>query len=208
MTSTAPRVHDRFRTKSDSGAPWELARLGSHAPRQARVGNPLPFNDSRHLAAHQFLVDEAYLLDAQRYEEWLDTLTEDIHYFMPVRVTTALGAGFDTAPAMAHFDENKYSLSRRVARFRTEHAWTEDPPSRLRHYITNVRTFASDDDVHIVVESAELLFRSRGDVNEAALVSCGREDLLRFEDERWKLARRTILVDESVLRMQNLAVFL
>lgn len=109
---------------------------------------------------------------------------------------------------MAHFDENKYSLSRRVARFRTEHAWTEDPPSRLRHYITNVRTFACEDDAHVVVESAELLFRSRGDVNEPALVSCGRRDVLRNEGGEWKLARRTITLDESVLRMQNLAVFL
>ncbi|WP_046319645.1 3-phenylpropionate/cinnamic acid dioxygenase subunit beta [Mycobacterium sp. UM_Kg1] len=182
--------------------------LGDHAPTKVRVGRPLPFNDSRHLQAHQFLVDEAYLLDAQQYSEWLDTLTEDIHYFMPVRVTTAAGAGFDTSPGMAHFDENKYSLNRRVARFATEHAWTEDPPSRLRHHITNVRTFACDDDAHLIVESAELLFRSRGDVNEAALVSCGREDLLRLTDQGWKLARRTIYVDESVLRMQNLAVFL
>ena len=36
----------------------------------------------------------------------------------------------------------------------------------------------------------------------------GREDLLRREGEQWKLARRTILVDESVIRMQNLAIFL
>ena len=172
------------------------------------VGKPLPFNDARHLQAHQFLVDEAYLLDGQHYDAWLDTLTDDVGYLMPVRVTTALRAGFDTSPGMAHFDENKYSLSRRVARFRTEHAWTEDPPSRLRHYIANVRTFACADDTHLAVESAELLFRSRGDVNEAALVSCGRSDLLRWCGDRWKLARRTITVDESVLRMQNLAVFL
>jgi phthalate 3,4-dioxygenase subunit beta len=178
------------------------------------VGKPLPFNDNRHLQAHQFLVDEAYLLDAQQYETWLDTLADDIRYLMPVRVTTALGAGFDTSPGMAHFDEDKYSLSRRVARFATEHAWTEDPPSRLRHYITNVRTFACEDDsaqAHLYVESAELLFRSRGDVNEAALVSCGRQDVLRRcgdHQDQLKLARRTILVDESVLRMQNLAVFL
>ena len=169
---------------------------------------PLPFNDSRHLAAHQFLVDEAYLLDAQRYEEWLDTLTDDVCYLMPVRVTTARGAGFDTSPGMAHFDEDKYSLSQRVARMGTEHAWAEDPPSRLRHFITNVRTFEGDDDAHLRVESAELLFRSRGDVNENALMSCGREDVLRRCDDRWKLARRTITADESVLRMQNLAVFL
>jgi 3-phenylpropionate/cinnamic acid dioxygenase small subunit len=171
----------------------------------------LPFNDSRHLQAHQFLVDEAYLLDAQEYEEWLETLTDDVRYVMPVRVTTARGAGFDTSPGMAHFDEDKYSLSQRVARMGTEHVWAEDPPSRLRHFITNVRTFASDPAEvveHLVVESAELLFRSRGDVNESALVSCGREDLLRWCDDRWKLARRRIIADESVLRMQNLAVFL
>ena len=175
----------------------------------------LPFNDIRHLQAHQFLIDEAYLLDAQQYELWLDTLTDDIRYVMPVRVTTARGAGFDTSPergpGMAHFDEDKYSLSQRVARFATEHAWTEDPPSRLRHFITNVRTFECDDPddrAHLIVESAELLFRSRGDVNESALVSCGREDLLRRCGDTWKLAQRNIIADESVLRMQNLAVFL
>lgn len=171
---------------------------------------PLPFNDVRHLQAHQFLVDEAWMLDAQQYEAWLETLTDDVRYVMPVRVTTARGAGFDTSPGMAHFDEDKYSLSQRVARMATEHAWAEDPPSRLRHFITNVRTFV-EDDAHLVVESAELLFRSRGDVNESALLSCGREDLLRRCDESQqtlKLARRAIFVDESVLRMQNLAVFL
>lgn len=171
---------------------------------------PLPFNDIRHLQAHQFLVDEAYLLDGQQYEAWLDTLTDDIRYVMPVRVTTARGAGFDTSPGMAHFDEDKYSLHQRVARMSTEYAWAEDPPSRLRHFITNVRTFAGEDSGQLVVESAELLFRSRGDVHEGALLSCGREDLLRWCDgpQTWKLARRMIIADESVLRMQNLAVFL
>lgn len=172
---------------------------------------PLPFSDTRHLTAHQFLVDEAYLLDAQQYEAWLDTLTDDVHYAMPVRVTTARGAGFDTSPGMDHFDEDKYSLRQRVARMGTEHVWAEDPPSRLRHFITNVRTFEPDypeDKAHLVVESAELLFRSRGDVNDSALMSCGRKDVLRWCDDRWKLARRTIIADESVLRMQNLAVFL
>jgi phthalate 3,4-dioxygenase beta subunit len=191
-------------TYTRSGA----SRLGTNASQKTRTGNTLRFSDERHLLAHQWLVDEAYLLDAQAYEEWLNLLADDIHYVMPVRITTALGAGFDTSPGMAHFDEDKYSLSRRVARFLTEHAWTEDPPSRLRHHLSNVRTFATDDPNHLVVESATLLFRSRGDVREGAFMSAGREDLLRREDEQWKLARRTIMVDESVIRMQNLAVFL
>jgi len=139
-----------------------------------RAGSALPFSDERHLQAHQFLVDEAYLLDGQDYPTWLSLLTEDIRYLVPVRVTTARGAGFNTAPGMAHFDEDKYSLGLRVARFATEHAWTEDPPSRLRHYVTNVRCFATVRVDELVVESAVLLFRSRGDVRESALVSAGR----------------------------------
>lgn len=196
---------------TDTGAGATLSsasRLGANASRITRSGRTLRFDDERHLLAHQWLVDEAYLLDAQAYTEWLDILAEDIHYLMPVRVTTALSAGYDTSPGMAHFDEDKYSLSRRVARFLTEHAWTEDPPSRLRHHLSNVRTFATEDPDHLVVESATLIFRSRGDVREGAFLSAGREDLLRREGEQWRLARRTILVDESVIRMQNLAIFL
>jgi phthalate 3,4-dioxygenase beta subunit len=194
-----------------NGGPYsEQSPLGGHAPTLQRTGRTLPFSDERHLQAHQWLVDEAYTLDAQHYEDWLALLTDDIHYLMPVRVTTALGAGYDSAPGMAHFDENKYSLSRRVARFLTEHAWTEDPPSRLRHYLTNVRTFATEDPDHLVVDSAVLLYRSRGDVREPAVISAGREDLLRRDPDGdgWLLARRTILVDDSVLRTQNLAIFL
>ncbi|QYC45816.1 Biphenyl dioxygenase subunit beta [Nonomuraea coxensis DSM 45129] len=182
--------------------------LGAHASTTSRVGRALAFDDARHLTAHRWLVDEAYLLDEQDYPAWLELLTEDIHYYMPVKVTTALGAGYDTAPGMAHFDENRYSLRQRVARFATEHAWTEDPPSRLRHFVTNVRTFATDRDDELIVESAVLLFRSRGDVGESALVSAGREDLLRHCEGEWKLARRLIAADESVIRMQNLAIFL
>ncbi|MFG1705274.1 3-phenylpropionate/cinnamic acid dioxygenase subunit beta [Nonomuraea sp. M3C6] len=184
------------------------SRLGGHAPALQRTGPTLPFADERHLLAHQWLVDEAYLLDAQDYESWLGLLADDIHYLMPVRVTTARGAGYDCAPGMAHFDEDKYSLSRRVARFQTEHAWTEDPPSRLRHHLANVRTFATPDPGHLVVDSAVLLYRSRGDVREAALISAGREDLLRRDGDGWRLARRTILADDAVLRTQNLAIFL
>lgn len=186
----------------------EQSVLGNHAPRTQRTGESLPFDDALHLQAHRWLVDEAYLLDAQDYDAWMSRIAEDVHYLMPVRVTTALGAGYSTSPGMAHLDENRYSLSRRVARFATEHAWTEDPPSRLRHYVTNVRTFRTDNPDEIIVDSAVLLFRSRGDVREAATVSAGREDLLRRTGTGWELARRTIMVDESVIRMQNLAIFL
>ena len=171
------------------------------------ASQPLPYGDPAHLAAHQFLVEEAALLDAADYAGWLDLLCEDIRYVMPVRVTTARGAGFDSLADMGHFDENMYALRKRVQRLATDHAWTEDPPSRTRHFVTNVRTFRHRTS-ELRVESSLLLFRSRGDTREPDLISAGRTDLLRETGDGLKLARREITVDESVLRTQNLAVFL
>ncbi|MQA17425.1 MAG: 3-phenylpropionate/cinnamic acid dioxygenase subunit beta, partial [Pseudonocardiaceae bacterium] len=160
----------------------------------------LPYSDERHLRAWQWLVEEASLLDRQDYVRWLGLMTDDVRYLMPVRVTTARNAGFDTLAGMSHFDEDLYSLRKRVERFATEHAWTEDPPSRLRHHVSNVRTFAFQDD-HLRVESAVLVFRSRGDIRDADLVSAGRTDLMRHDSSgQLLLARREIQVDESVLR--------
>jgi phthalate 3,4-dioxygenase beta subunit len=174
----------------------------------ARHAESLPFDDPRHLAASRFLVDEAYVLDAQLYDQWLSMLTDDVTYRMPVRVSTARNAGFDTSPGMDHFNEDRYSLERRVARFATEHAWTEDPPSRLRHHVTNIRCSVTPTDGELLVESAVMLFRSRGDVREPAFVSAGRRDILRSTPGGWRLAQREVLADESVLRTQNLAIFL
>ena len=180
------------------------------------AGRPLPYSDPVHQAAHQFLVEEAALLDGADYAGWLALLCEDIRYLMPVRVTTARGADFDSLAGMAHFDENMYALRKRVERLATDHAWTEDPPSRTRHFVSNVRTFPAGDAAgagpapraELRVESSLLLFRSRGDTREADLVSAGRTDTLRPAGDGYRLARREIVVDESVLRTQNLAIFL
>jgi phthalate 3,4-dioxygenase subunit beta len=174
------------------------------------TARPLPYTDPAHQAAHQFLVEEAALLDAADYRGWLDLLCADIRYLMPVRVTTARGAGFDSLADMGHFDEDMYALRKRVQRLATDHAWTEDPPSRTRHFVTNVRTFRNGgaEPAEFLVQSAVLLFRSRGDTREADLVSAGRTDLLRETAAGLRLARREITVDEAVLRTQNLAVFL
>jgi phthalate 3,4-dioxygenase beta subunit len=171
------------------------------------AGQPLRYGDLAHQDAHQFLVEEAALLDAADYAGWLNLLCEDIRYVMPVRVTTARGAGFDSLADMGHFDEDMYSLRKRVQRLATDHAWTEDPPSRTRHFVSNVRTFRHQA-AELRVESALLLFRSRGDTREPSLISAGRTDLLRETGDGLRLARREIKVDESVLRTQNLAVFL
>jgi ethylbenzene dioxygenase beta subunit len=52
------------------------------------------------------------------------------------------------------------------------------------------------------------LYRSRGSDPEHDLISAERRDVLRKEEGQWKLRRRVILLDHSVVTTHNLAVFL
>jgi len=168
---------------------------------------PIDYMDPRHQRATQFLVEEAHLLDTSQFEAWLELLDPGIRYRMPVRVTAMKGADEAELSTMHHFDEDLYSLRKRVERFQTDTAWTEDPQSRLRHHVSNVRTFVRSED-ELVVESAVLLYRSRGDRTAPSMLSAGRTDVLVATVDGLNLRTRDIVIDESVLRTQNLAIFL
>jgi phthalate 3,4-dioxygenase beta subunit len=160
------------------------------------------------LAAHDFLVLEAEILDERRYRDWLLLLSDDVRYRMPVRVTVHGGAESSTLEGMSHFDEDRYTLGKRVERLSGEHAWTEDPPSRVRRFVTNVRCAPGQEAGDIEARSYLLMFRSRGDVRPPEWVAAERRDTLRITDGTLRLRSREITVDESVLRTQNLALFL
>ncbi len=172
-----------------------------------RARAPLPYGDLRHQSAAQFLVEEAHLLDSADFEGWLGLMDPQIRYRMPVRVTAVKATDEADVQTMDHFDEDWYSLSKRVQRFQTDYAWTEDPQSRIRHHISNVRTFEGDGE-ELIVESAVLLYRSRGDRTAPSLLSAGRTDVLVPSPNGLRMRSRDIEIDESVLRTQNLAIFL
>src|SRR5207302_1976960 len=81
---------------------------------------PLPYSSPEHQRAHQFLVEEAHLLDSGRWDEWLELLTDDVTYLMPARVTVAAVA--TEQPSIDHFAEDRYSLRKRVERMATAYA--------------------------------------------------------------------------------------
>ncbi len=176
----------------------------SAAPETAGLGR---VSVEDHYAVTAFLVDEAETLDRAAYREWLAFLTDDISYRMPVRVTAAHTLANSFLDGMDHFSEDRYSLVKRVERFETDHAWTEDPPSRTRRFVTNVRAWYGGDD-DLVAKNYLLFFRSRGDTRQPDWVSAERIDRLRRTDGGFQIAERFIAVDEAVLRTQNLAVFL
>ncbi len=109
---------------------------------------------------------------------------------------------------MTYLDENLHSLRQRIDRMATEHAWSEDPPSRTRRIVTNVLTFQLEHD-ELGVSSYLLLLRNRGDVRLPDFLSAARTDVLRSAaDGELRLARRTVNLDESVLRTHNMSFFL
>lgn len=161
-----------------------------------------------HAQVVDFLHLEAELLDDREHRAWLELLASDVRYRAPVRYTSPHTLADSTLPDLGHFDDDHYSLTKRVERFETEHAWAEDPPSRTRRFVTNVRCWPGDHEGELIARSNLLLFRSRGDREGPDLLSARRTDLLRDGPAGLRLARRELLIDESVLRTQNLAVFL
>lgn len=87
-----------------------------------------------------FIYEEAELLDDQKFEEWLQLWDEQARYRMPVCVThTKRQKSEEFQENFGHFDESKEMLSMRIKRLGTSAAWAEDPPSRTRHFVSNLR---------------------------------------------------------------------
>ena len=156
----------------------------------------------------QFLYSEAELLDHRRFDEWLDLMADDFLYQMPVRLTREAGQTGDLSMEMMHFDDDKNTLSMRVERLKTDFAWAEDPPSRTRHLVTNVRIREGDRPGEYHVQSYFLIYRNRGMSAEADLLAGQKDDLIRRDGDSFKLVKRLITVDQSTLGTRNLAIFI
>lgn len=156
----------------------------------------------------QFYTAEAALLDEHRYSEWIDLFTDDTHYFMPIRRTMSrrqIDREFTKPGEMAFFDDGKHVLNSRVLKLESGTAWSEDPPSRTRHLITNVRVL-DENGPELTVASNFLLYRTRLKSEEDQWVG-RREDVLRRTDAGLKVARRYIYLDQTILLSQNLSNF-
>lgn len=162
----------------------------------------------RHHECRSFYTREARVLDDHRLDAWLDLLTSDIEYRVPVRVTRERGSKRSEFSADSHhYDETRQTLEARVQRFQTEFAWSEDPPSRVRRFVSNVDVH-SVDDPELSVSSYLLLHRGQGEEAGAGVYLSGRrEDVLRRVDGDLHLANRVVYLDHTRIPMRNITVF-
>jgi 3-phenylpropionate/cinnamic acid dioxygenase small subunit len=161
-----------------------------------------------------FFYQEAELLDQWRYEEWLDLLTEDVRYWMPLARNVRFGEQAEAEytrelDELAWFDEGKAILTLRVQQLMTGIHWAEEPLSRVSHLITNVHltdakpSYASPEEV--TARSRFLVYRNRLE-DETDFYVGKREDVLRRVDGRWKIAVRRMWLDQNVLLPKNLTI--
>jgi 3-phenylpropionate/cinnamic acid dioxygenase small subunit len=166
-------------------------------------------NETVYVELHEFLDDEAALLDNDQLTEWLELLAKDLVYRAPVRVTKNRADGLGFSPTMAHFDDTYSSLSRRVARAtKSPNAFAVDPPSRVRRHVSNVRVYRTTKNDEYRVLSYVLAVRSHADQSAVGVVSAERQDVIRRTDAGWRLSRRDIYLTHSALGVPNLAFFL
>lgn len=160
------------------------------------------------LACERFLYREAELLDDGDLHGWLDLLTEDVDYRIPRRVTRERGAEqSEFSDEGFLYREDIGTLRTRVNRYDREYAWAENPPSRTRRLVGNVRVKRADDD-EVDVRSNLLLYRGQGDEADHDLIACERLDTLRRTEDGLRLAERTVHLDQTILATRNLSFFL
>jgi 3-phenylpropionate/cinnamic acid dioxygenase small subunit len=156
-------------------------------------------------SVEQFLYREVRLLSELRYEEWLDLFTDEVRYWMPARETIA---GQPDALAgdseMAYFDDDKAFLAARIERLRSPLAHAEQPPSRLRYFVSNVEIEEAGED-EIDVRCNLLVYQSRLERTEVSYVG-RREDRLRRAGSSWRVTTRKIILDQTLVP-RSISVF-
>ena len=159
--------------------------------------------------AQAFLNREARLQDDHQWNEWLALFAEELRYWMPVvtnRIGRDLGKEISAYGEVAHFDDDKTSLTNRIKRLQTGMAWAETPPSRTRHLISNVEIMAQDEQGGLEVRSHFLLYRSHLEY-DFEIFSGYRLDHWRPHQDEWLIDRRDIILDQAVVTQKNLGIF-
>ena len=158
----------------------------------------------------QFLYHEANLLDQRRFPEWLDLITDDIRYWMPMSRNVKFGEQDERELTrelqdVSWIDEGKVTLDQRVRQIMTGIHWAEEPLSRIVHMVSNVViTDVSGDEVSLSCRF--FAYRNRVETETDFFVG-RRNDTLRKVDGEWKICRREVILAQSVLLAKNLTLF-
>lgn len=181
------------------------------APIAAAAGAVAPADCATTHEVSTFLYLEADLLDEWMFDEWFALLATDLDYWSPTRENrTHRERKHETAKrgGSAYFEENHADMAQRIDRLKTHMAWAEEPPSRTRHLVTNVRVFTTENVEEFAVNSNFLVYRTRSERDEDQILGQRRDLIRRVDtDAGFEIVRREIRFDQSTLLIKNLSAF-
>jgi 3-phenylpropionate/cinnamic acid dioxygenase small subunit len=115
-----------------------------------------------------FVVREARLLDAKRYEEWNGLFTDDAMYWVPLAPDQADGINHTS-----HLYEDKLLRDLRIERLKSPRAFSQQPPSRSHHLLQTPTVEAFDADANRYVVRSEFHYtESQGDEIQFYVGTC------------------------------------
>ncbi|MSP02641.1 MAG: 3-phenylpropionate/cinnamic acid dioxygenase subunit beta [Acetobacteraceae bacterium] len=162
----------------------------------------------------EFLYQEADLLDARDFKNWLDLLAEDLVYFMPIRRNVKFGEHGERentrqGEGISWFDEDKWTVTKRVEQILTGVHYAEEPLSRVAHLVTNVRLVdvrpSVEAPIEVTVSSRFLVHQNRVEYENHTFIG-RRTDTLRRNGDSWLIARRELILEQNVLLAKNLSI--
>jgi 3-phenylpropionate/cinnamic acid dioxygenase small subunit len=162
----------------------------------------------------EFLYYEADLLDQRRFRDWLDLLAENMVYFMPIRRNVKFGQHAERentrqGEGISWFDEDKWTLGKRVEQILTGVHYAEEPLSRVTHMVSNVRLLdvqpSPEHAQEVTVGSRFLVHQNRVEYETHTFIG-RRTDLLRRSGDSWLIARRELILEQNVLLAKNLSI--
>ena len=157
-----------------------------------------------------FLYREADLLDQRKFRDWLDLLAEDLVYFMPIRRNVKFGQHDEKentrqGEGISWFDEDKWTLTKRVEQVLTGVHYAEEPLSRVAHMVSNVRLLDIAPE-QVTVSCRFLVYQNRVEYENYTFIG-RRTDILRRNGDSWLIARRELILEQNVLLAKNLSIF-
>ena len=150
-----------------------------------------------------FLFAEAALLDEWRLDEWLALLTDDVTYIVPA--TDARDA--DPRTTLSIISDDAKRVRARAEQLLGKHAWAENPPSRTRRLITNVRITGMDGDLILVAANFAIYRHRRHEQAPRQFIGRYRHKL-KQTDAGLKIYERRAILDAEELGAMGAVSFL
>jgi 3-phenylpropionate/cinnamic acid dioxygenase small subunit len=169
---------------------------------------------SLRMEVEDFLYREADLLDRRRFKEWLELVAEDVVYFMPMRRNVMFGQQAERensrqGEGISWFDEDRWTLEKRVEQILTGVHFAEEPLSRVCRLVGNVQVLEAkpslEEATEVVVRSRFVIYQNRVEYENYTFIG-KRTDLLRKRGDDWSIARREIILDQNILLAKNLSI--